>query len=343
LGYFCKSPYLIRFAKMNEGGMRLGLATSLIVLMLGGAAQAQGKPDTSPHRVHRVTVEKDVTLEVLDWGGTGRPLVFIPGNGNDAHVFDALALKFTDKHRVYAITRRGVGASSSPAPTPENYDSDRRGDDVLAVLTALRIERPVLAGHSLGGSELSSIGTRRPGRVAGLIYLDASNQFAFYDSDSPLHGLLDANKLRQLLERFSGTKPASEIPMLARDIRASMKQIEKQLRHYEAYASMFPDEKPPPMPPQVLRQWNALLAGSRAYTGVKAPFVAIVAVPKPCTAKCSDGQRWLERYSAGQASSLQKHYPKARIVRLVGADHHVWRSHEVDVVREMNAFMDGLR
>lgn len=324
--------------------MRFGLTVLLLtVLGLSGAyAQTSGKSDASPHRVHRITVDKDVTLEVLDWGGVGRPLVFIPGNGNDAHVFDKLALKFTGKHRVYAITRRGVGNSSKPEPTVENYDSDRRGDDVLAVLTALKIERPILAGHSLGGSELSSIGTRYPARVSGLIYLDASNQFGFYDPESPLHGLLEANHLRRLLERFAGPKPASELKSLARDIRVSMKRIENQLPHYEAYAAMFSDEKPPQMSPQVLRQWKALLIGSRGYTGVKSPFLAIVAMPKPCDAKCNDGQRWLERYTAGQVTSLQKHYPKARVVRLTGAGHHVWRSNEADVMREMNAFMDGL-
>ena len=33
--------------------------------------------------------------------------------------------------------------------------------------------RPVLAAHSLGGEESSSVGSRHPERVAGLIYLDA--------------------------------------------------------------------------------------------------------------------------------------------------------------------------
>jgi non-heme chloroperoxidase len=47
--------------------------------------------DTSPHKVQFVTVEKDVNLEVLDCGGTGRPLILLAGLGNDAHVFDQFA------------------------------------------------------------------------------------------------------------------------------------------------------------------------------------------------------------------------------------------------------------
>ncbi len=320
--------------------MRFTIA-ALCMALCAGPALAQA-PDTSPHRVHRVTVEKGVTLEVLDWGGTGAPLVFIPGNGNDAHVFDTLALNFTARHRVYAITRRGTGKSSVPAPTPENYDSDRRGDDVLAVLTALKIEKPVLAGHSLGGTELSSIGTRHPGRVAGLIYLDAGGSWTFYDSNLPLNGMQDANHLRRLLVRFNSPKTSAELLVLTREIRATMKRLEKQLPHYEAYAAQFPKDAPPPMPPDVRRQMEAILLGTRGYTGVKPPMLAIFATRPPCDAKCDAGQRWHERFSAAQIASLQKQYPGARVLRIPGADHRVWRRHEAQVVGAMNGFMDKL-
>ncbi len=102
--------------------------------------------DSSPHKVRFVTVGKGVSLEVLDWGGTGRPLIFLAGLGGNAHVFDKLAPKFTGNHHVYAITRRGYGASSRPDPAIADYSADRLGDDVLAVIAAMKLERPVLAG-----------------------------------------------------------------------------------------------------------------------------------------------------------------------------------------------------
>lgn len=136
--------------------------------------------DPAQHTVRFVNVDRDVKLEVLDWGGpsNGKNLVLVPGLGNTAHVFDVLAPKLASNYHVFAVTRRGFGASSAP---PSGYGADRLGDDVLAVLEALAIARPVLAGHSLGGEELSSIGSRYPDRVAGLIYLDAGYSYAFYD------------------------------------------------------------------------------------------------------------------------------------------------------------------
>ncbi len=120
--------------------------TGLVILSAG---VLHGKSSASITSEHLVAVEPDVKLQVLDWGGTGRPLIFLSGLGDDAHVYDKFALKFTEKYHVYAITRRGFGASSKPAPTTENYNADRLGDDVLAVIDALKLDRPVLVGHSI--------------------------------------------------------------------------------------------------------------------------------------------------------------------------------------------------
>ena len=42
--------------------------------------------DKSPHTVHFVTVDGNVKLEVLDWGGSGRAQVLLAGLGDTAHV-----------------------------------------------------------------------------------------------------------------------------------------------------------------------------------------------------------------------------------------------------------------
>jgi hypothetical protein len=74
--------------------------TSLVIL---SASVLQGQPSASTSSEHPVSVQPDVKLQVLDWGGTGRPLIFLSGLGDDAHVYDKFALKFTEKYHVYAI------------------------------------------------------------------------------------------------------------------------------------------------------------------------------------------------------------------------------------------------
>jgi len=64
-------------------------------LTLTRATPATAWKDPSPHTASFVTSERDVKLEVLDWGGpsTGRTLVLVPGLGNTAHIFEVTPRK----------------------------------------------------------------------------------------------------------------------------------------------------------------------------------------------------------------------------------------------------------
>ena len=97
---------------------------SLAMLSAGAlcARQTGSQIDSSPHKAQFVTVDKDVKLEVLEWGGSGRPLVLLSGLGSTAHIFDKFAPKLSSQYRVYGITRRGFGNSSHPA---SGYSADR--------------------------------------------------------------------------------------------------------------------------------------------------------------------------------------------------------------------------
>ena len=46
--------------------------------------------DSSPHQPRFVTVDGATRLEVLDWGGAGRPVLFV-GCYLTAHVYDDIA------------------------------------------------------------------------------------------------------------------------------------------------------------------------------------------------------------------------------------------------------------
>src|SRR5882672_8637981 len=131
---------------------QLGPPLLIIGLLIPYSHAPSSWRDPSPHTIRFVNVEKDVQLEVLDWGGSGRPIVLLAGGGNTAHVFDNFAPKLTPHGHVYGITRRGFGASGFSAT---DHPADRLGDDVVAVLDALNLKGPILVGHSIAGVELS--------------------------------------------------------------------------------------------------------------------------------------------------------------------------------------------
>jgi non-heme chloroperoxidase len=217
--------------------------------------------DPSPHTIQFVTVDENVKLEVLDWGGSGRALVFLAGLGNTAHVFDEFAPKLTPDYHVYGITRRGYGASSAPAT---GYSADRLGDDVLAVLDALKLERPVLAGHSIGGEEMSSVATRHPDRVEGLIYLDAGYSQAFYNR-SLGNVEIDSRELQKKLEEMRVASTPQEHRKLVEElVQQDLPGMEAELRELLKLLQAEPAHAVPP--PAASAEDLASFAAFQAYT-----------------------------------------------------------------------------
>jgi pimeloyl-ACP methyl ester carboxylesterase len=313
-------------------------------------AQPPRPPDNTPHAIQFVSVDKDVKLEVLDWGGHGRPLIFLAGLGFDAHVYDSFAPKFVAAYHVYGITRRGFGASTAPPPDCRNYSADRLGDDVLAVMEALNIERPVLIGHSLGGEELSSVGTRYPNRLAGLIYLDAGYGYAYYDvSASDGDPSVDTSVLRRELEELiSPVSPPEHRAQIEHVLNVTIPRVQRDLQKVDKQLQEVPDDKPmPPMPPSI-QYAVAIQRSVQSYTGVKCPTLAIFALPHKLPEQGMTSEAHAARIAedlaqtGAQADAFQKGNPSARVIRLPNADHFVFRSNEEDVLREMNAFLATL-
>ncbi len=303
----------------------------------------------SAHKVRFVTVDHDVKLEVLDWGGTGRPVILLSGLGNTAHVFDRFAPKLTAWYHVYGITRRGFGASSAPAT---GYSADRLGQDVLAVMHALEIDRPVLIGHSIAGEELSYIGSRYPRSVAGLVYLEAGYGFAFSDEPKdvdvpfilPATDLyLDAADFRRKVTHilFTGdsrTRIAMIDELLDTDLPQLRKDLQTQRRDLQAMGSDLPQFTP-------IEQ--AILTGMYRFTKVSAPILAIYADPhaglsaRKGTSR-AEAEAQDEAAVEAQIAALRRDDPSARIVRLPNANHYVFISNEAAVLRDVHAFIDTL-
>jgi len=310
------------------------VATAIALLPSSALAQSQAWPKTQ-----FVQVDRDVRLEVLDWGGTGRPILLLAGSTRTAHDFTDFAPQLTSTYHVYGITRRGFGASSAPAG---GYSADRLGDDVLAVIDSLGLTQPVLAGHSLAGEELSSIGSRRPEKVAGLVYLDAANSYAFYDS-SRGDILIDQNEVQRGLRelRVAASKGAAEEMrrLTSRLLSTDLPALERSLREIERRTPAVSSTPPTPyMPPPETGINRLIHEGMQRYTDIRAPVLAIYALRSISTNPSAANDPGRERV----LQALKRGAPGARVVILPDATHDVFRSNEADVLREMHAFIATL-
>jgi non-heme chloroperoxidase len=328
------------------------LAGSMMLVLLGAPLFSQSASpwkDPSPHVTRFVSVDKGVKLEVLDWGGSGRPLVLLAGGGNTAHVFDDFAPKLTDHYHVYGITRRGFGASGYS----ETEDAaDRLGEDVVAVMDALKLRRPLLVGHSIAGAELSSVANRRPGRVAGLIYLDAAYSYAF-----------DNGKGSDVMAAQALKAPQPPPPDTA-DL-ASFHALGNYYERVNGFR--FPEaelrQQRQPAPDGAVGNFRnapggallmSLLMHPKKYVDIPVPTLVIFANPHGLGTWVDDNtdpsvRAAAEAYSAAlgpltekQEKAVRDGVPTAHVVTLPNAHHYVFLSNEADVLREMRAFLAGL-
>jgi pimeloyl-ACP methyl ester carboxylesterase len=221
---------------------------------------------------------------------------------------------------------------------------------VLAVIAALKLNRPVLAGWSLAGSELSIVGSGHPEKVSGLIYLDAAYSYAYYNA---VKGdlLIDANELQNSLDalislngpELLGPIDPTQKARVRELLQTQLPRLEKDLQYWQETEQTLPQL--PQSPNRAIN--SAILRGAQRIGPIKSPILAIFAVPHlwlmPADPAAQAAMKAEDLAWDGEAAdAFQAGNPTARVVRLANADHELWATHEADVEREMNAFMDGL-
>ena len=333
--------------KRSGLAVRTALWASLIVLQACTSSGSRTPPtatswsDSSLHSIRFVAVAPGVRLEVLDWGGSGPPLVFLSGLQDVAHGFDEFAPQFIDHHHVLAITRRGYGASSQPA---SGYDLAARVADLRAVLDSLRLPRVALVGHSIAGDELTAFAGAYPDRVSGLIYFDAA-----YDHSS-LGDLLALNPPQPPMLAPDSASVGAVQAYLQRSY--GMHIPEAQLRaigRYDAAGRLVANVTPAAIDSLILAG-----CGQPDYAAVRAPALVIYALtdsvqqvfPTWATLDTTDrrvARRFtaaLQSWEASERARVRRELPSAQVLELHGANHYVFDSNPDEVIQAMRAFLE---
>jgi len=307
--------------------------------------------DPSPHQVRMVTVDSNVRLEVLDWGGSGRPIIFI-GCYLTGHAYDDIAPKLTDRFHVYAFTRRGIGASDRPAT---GYELQRAVDDLLDVIDRLGIRRPVVSANSCGGWTSTLLAVQHPERIGGLVYLEAA--------DDPMLTLADYNfppidetNMPKRVERPALDSSSFDAYRRTQRARSGVAFPEAELRQLFAVkpdGSLGPEQLSP-----IVRR--AITTGNRSkpdFARVRVPVLALFRTPPPFEEdekeyvienerqRAAARRKWdSERIMTTRwQRDLRAAIPAVKIVELPRASLYMFLSHEADVIREIAAFAITLR
>lgn len=101
----------------------------------------------------------------------GSVLVFANSLGSSLRMWDKVRVAVERRYRVLRYDYRGHGKSSAP---PRPYTIEQLGDDLLALLDHLEIDRVHLCGLSLGGLVATWMGIHAPRRVDRIIAANTS-------------------------------------------------------------------------------------------------------------------------------------------------------------------------
>lgn len=115
-----------------------------------------------------------LAIRVHDHGGDGPDLVLVHATGFHGRIWDPFVPRLRERFRVVALDQRGHGDSDKPEG---GYEWARFGEDVLAVVDGIALDRPRAMGHSAGGAALVLAETSRPGTFDRLVLMDPVTPF----------------------------------------------------------------------------------------------------------------------------------------------------------------------
>lgn len=108
----------------------------------------------------------------------GPVLIFSNSLGTTLEMWENEAARFSATHRVVRYDTRGHG--ESPV-TPAPYTFDMLGDDVLAIMDALGIERAAFCGISMGGHTALWLGVHAGDRLTGIAVCNSAARIGTVD------------------------------------------------------------------------------------------------------------------------------------------------------------------
>lgn len=128
------------------------------------------EPPANPYAMSIAPAEKfDAgVLSVERFGSGGRPLILIPGLASGAWAWQDMVRSFSGSHAVYVVTLPGFDGR---APIQGNVMTAAEAS-LRELITSRKLDKPVLIGHSLGGTLSLKVAEDAPELVGGVVSVD---------------------------------------------------------------------------------------------------------------------------------------------------------------------------
>lgn len=153
---------------------RLSLAFGAVLLSLGVSCNMQLASAADPAVPPSLLPVGDAGVQMQTLGAGRYTVIFESGFGRDLNVWRHVAPEVAKSNKVLTYSRAGLGRSD---PRPGAPTLASRTDQLEQLIAAAGLTPPfILVGHSYGGFLIRSYAARHPEQVAGMVFVDPSDE-----------------------------------------------------------------------------------------------------------------------------------------------------------------------
>ncbi|MEZ5353073.1 MAG: alpha/beta hydrolase [Bryobacteraceae bacterium] len=248
-------------------------------------------------------------------GGAKPPMVLAHGSSDDGLCWTALAKELEDRYDVIMPDARGHGQSDPPSASDA---ADAQVDDLAGIIRELKLDKPIVMGHSMGAAAAAWFGAKYPDLARAIVLEDP--------------GLLPRPAGARGPGGAASTPEERQKQVLARNntsledlVAGCMKGSPKWGR---AECEIWAPSKRMHHPNTALRGLGGRPAMADLFAKITVP-VLILKADAP-----ADVRKQNEEITAKLA--------KGTIVHIDNAGHNVRREEKAHLLRELNKFLAGL-
>jgi pimeloyl-ACP methyl ester carboxylesterase len=279
------------------------------------AAPAGAGPQPPAGWTDGYVMANGIRLHYWRTGGAKPALVMAHGSSDDALCWTNLAKEFTDRYDIIMFDARGHGLSDPPTAADP---ADVQVEDLAGLIKALKLEKPILMGHSMGSASVAHFAAKYPD-VPRAVILEDPALVRPATPPAPAAGTTPPTPEERrvtLLARSNQTEAALVADCMKNSPKWGQSECElwaPSKRRHHPYTIRLDSVTRPPM--------------RELLPKITAPTLILKA----------DAQGELRT----QNEEIARLLPKGKIVHIAGAGHNVRREGRTETIDVLRAFLSA--
>jgi pimeloyl-ACP methyl ester carboxylesterase len=270
------------------------------------------------------------TLTVVRHAGKGRPVILIPGLGSGPWAWGDTPDVLARDHVVYVVTLAGFDGTR--APTGAGSYLEQAQQSLVRLIEQQHLHKPVLVGHSLGGTLALKLATEQPHLLGAVVAVDGLPVMPMTENLPPVQR---RGVARTMQARIAGASPAQ--------FKAQQLAYMQSIGTIDAaqaprYAAMSARSDP-----KAVARYMAEDLALDFRARMKNATLPILEISAYYAADATAGpQRYTESQKRAYWKSLLGDAPDATVVSISPSRHFVMLDQAVKFQRALRDFIDKL-